>query len=1281
MKDVQSLRDPTQFSIDGDDIPTMSKTSTKEKPAIKQVPHDQKDIEFQILDWRSYQEEDYNGKKNFLLRLFGKTRDNKSIQVQVDKFRPYFFVEIDKCLRQKQIDSLLSTVKNKVYPKEYSDDLLSCQVVNKYKFWGFTNYEKFNFLQLTFQNYDAMKAYERVFKKPLKIREISYKDTLFRLYESNIEPFLRCMHIRGLEAVGWAKVDAGKYSIEDDDLTHCDINIKTDWTNLNKVDDRTISPFTIASFDIECTSSDGTFPQANRDGDKIIQIGTTFSKLGEEECYYQHIITLGSCDPLPGVVVESYDSEQEVLLAWTRLLQRTNPDIITGYNIVGFDLEYMKDRSKKLGIYEKFCKLSRMRGESTPFKETKLASSALGDNILKYFDMTGRVTVDLMKVVQRDHKLESYKLDFVASNFINGKIKKMDVKMVLSDNNDGTDFQSESETLIESENTLGLKEGQYITIYYNDGITNNKHMDGKKFNIIKLSEKTILLKGLVDVSIMNKGYKVSWCQAKDDILPRDIFRLQEGTSKDRNVIAKYCIQDCVLCNRLIAKLQVLINNIGMANVCHVPLSYLFMRGQGVKIFSLVAKKCREKQHLIPAIFKKYKTAEEKEEAELEEKKFERFIARLNNGDDEVDDEEDGSYGGALVIEPITGVHYEPVDVLDFASLYPKSMIEKNLSHECIVMDDKQFGALPKYKYHVISYTTGTIKHTYDRITLKNILQSFKKDPKKYIIKDISPNEKDIKKHYQIYDKDHNGKERWLVCDVQTTNTEIIITNHETSKFAEKEDGSKGILPEILTELLDARSKYKKEKDKETDQFKKSVVDGLQMAYKVTANSLYGQTGAPTSAICMKQIAASTTATGRHQLMFSKNFVEKIYGKMINLALSDEGKFLAYCEEIFAGAPDKKFYKPNVKNPSEGWSTRQEFQEMFFVKMNKLLEGKTVDPIVIYGDTDSVFFKMNIKDNLTGEIGRDRQALATSIQLGIWASNVICTLLPDPQEQVYEKVMWPLMLVSKKRYVGNLYETDPNKFYQKSMGIVLKRRDNAQIVKIVCGGIIDYILNKHDPAGAVEFTKKALRDILSARYPMDKFVITKTLKGNGLTSEEAIKENSKPKDQRIYKERSRITHAVLADRMAQRDPGNKPLSNDRIPYVYVIVDHEVELQGERVENPEYVIANNLKLDYLFYITNQIQKPAVQFLELIIKNPGAIFKEYIMRENNRREGKKPIASYFRNDGSDSDFHDIENMLENESPINQSPIVKKRKILKKKDKNELVVVCTSETFTISI
>ena len=51
-----------------------------------------------------------------------------------------------------------------------------------------------------------------------------------------------------------------------------------------------------------------------------------------------------------------------------------------------------------------------------------------------------------------------------------------------------------------------------------------------------------------------------------------------------------------------------------------------------------------------------------------------------------------------------------------------------------------------------------------------------------------------------------------------------------------------------------------------------------------------------------------------------------------------------------------------------------------------------------------------------------------------------------------------------------------KYKQTSMGIVLKRRDNAPIVKVIYGGIIDILMKDQDIPKSVNFTRSILEDI-------------------------------------------------------------------------------------------------------------------------------------------------------------------------------------------------------------
>ena len=137
--------------------------------------------------------------------------------------------------------------------------------------------------------------------------------------------------------------------------------------------------------------------------------------------------------------------------------------------------------------------------------------------------------------------------------------------------------------------------------------------------------------------------------AKDDVTPQDIFRLAKGDAADRAKVAKYCIQDCNLVHHLMNKVDVLTGYIEMSAICSVPISFLVFRGQGIKLTSYVAKKCRTKDTLMPDLEK--------------------------SGGNE-------GYEGAIVLPPKCSMYMDnPVACVDYASLYPSSMISQNFSHD------------------------------------------------------------------------------------------------------------------------------------------------------------------------------------------------------------------------------------------------------------------------------------------------------------------------------------------------------------------------------------------------------------------------------------------------------------------------------------------------------------------------------------------------------------------------------------------------------------------------
>ena len=243
---------------------------------------------------------------------------------------------------------------------------------------------------------------------------------------------------------------------------------------------------------------------------------------------------------------------------------------------------------------------------------------------------------------------------------------------------------------------------------------------------------------------------------------------------------------------------------------------------------------------------------------------------------------------------------------------------------------------------------------------------------------------------------------------------------------------------------------------------------------------------------------------------------------------------------------------------------------------------------------------------------DKRTLTLSIDMGVITGELVKKRLPFPHDLEYEKTFWPFLILTKKRYVGNKYEFNPDKYKQDYNGIVLKRRDNAPIVKEICGGIINCLIDDKDPEKARRFIIDCMTSMFNNEYNIKYFLTSKTLK---------MKES--------YADWTKIAHVVLANRIAQRDPGNCPQSGDRIEFAAVQIPNANKntLQGERIETPQYIKEQNLKIDFEFYMTNQIMNPALQFLSLVIPDAKEIFERFRIKIENEKKGRSDIMSFIK------------------------------------------------------
>ena len=212
------------------------------------------------------------------------------------------------------------------------------------------------------------------------------------------------------------------------------------------------------------------------------------------------------------------------------------------------------------------------------------------------------------------------------------------------------------------------------------------------------------------------------------------------------------------------------------------------------------------------------------------------------------------YEGAIVLKPTTKIYIEdPVCVADFNSLYPSCMISENLSHDSLA------GVYNCYKCIDIDKLEAAGKQC----------ECYKFESKYAHIKEVEY----VDIQYDIFDYIDDYSAQGLLKKEKKK----IKSGIKTCRFAQLPYGKKSIIPEILQEFLKQRKNTRKiQKNFPEKSFEWNIYEGIQLAYKITANSIYGLTGAQTSKIYLPEIAASTTATGRNLIKITKKHYESHY---------------------------------------------------------------------------------------------------------------------------------------------------------------------------------------------------------------------------------------------------------------------------------------------------------------------------------------------------------------------------------------------------------------------
>lgn len=1011
-------------------------------------------------------------KYNTSIRVYGIDENNNNICIRIDNFTPYVYIELPNYINWdigkvqmigNKIDELVCICNDKIGKCKCDRKPVKKMLMMKKKLYG-AHFEQngkrklFPFLFCSFRNRKYLRNLEFKLEKPLNILTIGRLK--LKVHESQANDILQLTCCKNIPTSGWT-VFHGTLQPEMEKVTLCDYEYKVKWKNLypDNNNNNVVMPL-VMGFDIEVNSTNPSrMPQSNIAGDEIFQISCVLSRYGEKDKnkqYKKYLLTLGEPNQeILGndIVVYKYKTEYSLLNGFTQFIREQNPNIITGYNILGFDIPYMIDRSKFRGCFSDFSKQGFHKFLKANEKTIKWSSSAYGTQEFQFLDAEGRLYVDLLPLVKRDFKFNNYKLKTVSEYFI-GKTKD------------------------------------------------------------DLSVEGIF-----------KCYRVGTKQNKNG-------KYTDAAKKAIAVCGKYCVQDSHLVVLLTEKLQTWIGLTEMAKTCQVPIFTLYTQGQQIKVFSQVYKYCMYKNIVVEK--DGYKTAD------------------------------DERYTGAHVFPPVPG-RYKKVVPFDFASLYPTTIIAYNIDYHTWVPDNSN---IPDSKCHVMEWEDH-ISCSHDPKVIRKLELS------KYIENEQSKltklREKRDKTSDKLYRKEFVNKINKLSEELKPyikERSEITKTISKSPMCAKRKyrflKEPKGVLPTIIQNLLDARkhtrkvdivnckNKIKELENSNEDHYDeitnlKSMIDVLnkrQLAYKVSANSMYGAMGVKKGYFPFMPGAMCTTYMGRVNIEKVAKLIPSKYG----------GKL------IYGDTDSNYITFPHIKTAQELWDyslkVANEVSQIFPSPIKLEFEEEIYDFFFILSKKRYMYRKCLRDGVVDKKIGKKGVLLARRDN-----SKFVRDVYESVINQIADNVSRDDILysiINELNQMFSLYKPYTDFIITKSVGDY---------------GHLKY--ENSDEEYTIITNEKGVKQVKLGDYVVPLLPTDETERAKQLLNKKATNEKD-------YYIKCLPSQVQLANKMCKR--GKRVDIGTRLEYIVIDPDNHNDKQYNKIESTEYYNKHSdiIKIDYYYYL---------------------------------------------------------------------------------------------------
>jgi DNA polymerase elongation subunit (family B) len=1233
----------------------------------EKIKKPKENLKFQIISWNKFDKEinDDEFDLEYKIYAFGVTDQNKSICVEINEFTPYFYVKIPDNLQKTwndfKTEQVRLYIRNKLY--KFKESLIKVSVVQKKDLDGFTNEENFNFLKIIVKNEKTFTKCKYILspgkgRPKVLIPNISSIEIDFKLYEANIEPFIRFCHIQNIKLSGWCEIN--KYTNEDN--SRCQIDVSCKWKNIKPINITNPAKIYILSFDIESYSERGfsaqknIFPDPELENDIITQIGSTLHIYGTnvkvEYCFTVNSIKDKYVEEQEGIITVVCESEKDLLQKWIKFIRNLDPDIITGYNINTFDWNYIYIRCKLLNIELDLQYLTRLHDYPAKFVTEKLVTNAYGENIFKYMNAPGILNSDLYTIIKREKKLPSYKLDYVATEYI-GDQKDPMTALDLFNMSQGT--AKEIALVIHycvKDCTLVIDLILKLCI-----ITNNIAMSNvtwvpieyieSKGQQIKVHSQLAYEARLNDYLVPTLPYKdLSEIEEEEKFTGATVQEAEPGAHFEQISGLDFAslYPSIMIANNY--SYETIVKETKYDNIEDIEYKDIIWKEDEGTSKERVEKVrfVQNKKGILPIMLEKLWT-----ERKSIKKEMKKVKAQLKEA---ITDEE----------KSILNMQYDVLDGFQLAMKVSMNSIYGFTGANLGRLPEKRIAAATTAEgRRMIQACKEYVESNYDcKVVYGDSVPGYTPI---YLYDNETRNVKIINiEELENYVKVDKNKKKWNYCEesdkeyIELTNLEIYTwTDKEWTKLnriiRHKLHESKQIV-RIVTQcgIVDV-----------TDDHSLILEDGNEISpkdIKIGDRLLYKKI----KIVVNKNIKETREMENLTIESINQNECAKTY---IDLQLNGYDTYLYYEENT-------KTYK--IKNRKiERYKNIPVNEILHIENLIKTEKHKYVYDLttenhhfaagigsLIVHNTDSIYVKFFT--NYTGQ-----EHMNEVFRISEIAAEGCTKLFKNPVEMEFEKVMWPFILFSKKRYACVIWTNEHKHDYIDYKGIQVVRRDNCPYVKEKSMKIFEKILLDRDIPKSIEMGREYSKKLLEGDVPMKDLVISKSLKGYGsyefdkqLICKECNKRWYKEIDSKkkyaiqYYDEydtnkdlqynlnkfmerkhycftckeetefktnKANIPHVALARKMKERDPYNCPQVGERVPYVFKKISNSKALQFERVEDPQYLIQNCIPIDFEYYFEHQFKSAIETIFYPILKDEmeEKMFKNIIPEKPPKRTRK--------------------------------------------------------------